>query len=208
MRSFLTFALLATLASSTVVYSQSLAEHAAAAAGATIGTAAGKPVSNALTNILGQVDQATAAAAASKPAAKTPAQIAAEQRAEQMSHPEGGSQNKGAPAAAWAPTSVSAARPVNRRSPAVAERSLPRYITPQVVEKPMKDVTAEDLANIKIGSTGKDLQAALGVPESHVTVPADGHLIESCQYWAQGKQVGTVRLDNGQVVKVEIRTQQ
>lgn len=207
MRSFLTLALLATLASSTVVYSQSLAEHAAAAAGATIGTAAGKPVSNALTNILGQVDQATAAAAASKPAAKTPAQIAGEQRAEQMSHPEGGSQNKGAPAAAWAPTSVSAGRPVNRRSPAVAERALPRYVPPQVVEPPMKDVTAEDLANIKIGATGKDLQTALGVPESHVTVPSDGHLLESCQYWAQGKQVGTVRLDNGQVVKVEIRTQ-
>jgi hypothetical protein len=28
---------------------------------------------------------------------------------------------------------------------------------------------------------------------------------ESCQYWAQGRPLGTVRLDNGQVVKIDLR---
>jgi hypothetical protein len=47
--------------------------------------------------------------------------------------------------------------------------------------------------------------ALLGAPASHVIVPDDdGHLRESCQFWANGRQLGTVRLDNGQVVKVEL----
>jgi hypothetical protein len=31
--------------------------------------------------------------------------------------------------------------------------------------------------------------------------------VQICQYWSQGKQLGTVRLDNGQVVSVESRNQ-
>jgi hypothetical protein len=213
MRSFLTFALFATLASSTVVYSQSLAEHAAAAAGATIGTAAGKPVSNALTNIFGQVDQVTATAAGGKATATTSkagvvgdkGDVKPFNPQEGEPFPKGYEAGAGAPASAPAPLTVS--RPVARPRPAAVARTAPRYYTPPVVEEPLKDVTPEQLSSIKIGATAKDLQTALGVPESHVTVPADGHLLESCQYWAQGKQVGTVRLDNGQVVKVEIRNQ-
>jgi hypothetical protein len=49
-----------------------------------------------------------------------------------------------------------------------------------------------------------DLRAALGAPESTVSIPGDdGHLIESCQYWANGEPIGTVHLDNGRVVSVQ-----
>jgi hypothetical protein len=75
-------------------------------------------------------------------------------------------------------------------------------------EPPRKEPTAEEVANIHAGTTEQDLITALGPPESKVTIPDDdGHLIEICQYWAKGKQLGTVRLENGQVVSVNARTQ-
>jgi hypothetical protein len=74
-----------------------------------------------------------------------------------------------------------------------------------VVEPPRKEPTIEQLQSIQIGATHGDLQTVLGKPASQVIVPDDdGHLRESCQYWANGRQIGTVRLDNGQVVKVDI----
>jgi hypothetical protein len=69
-------------------------------------------------------------------------------------------------------------------------------------EPQQKEPTAEELASIKVGATEKEMMATLGPPESRVTIPDDGHLIEICQYWAKGKQLATYRLDNGQVVNV------
>jgi hypothetical protein len=55
-----------------------------------------------------------------------------------------------------------------------------------------------------VGASESELRMALGVPESKVSIPGDdGHLLEICQYWANGEQVGTVRLDNGRVVTVQ-----
>jgi hypothetical protein len=70
-----------------------------------------------------------------------------------------------------------------------------------------KEPTAEDLAIIQVGASEEWVVAVLGQPESKVTIPDDGHLLQICQYWSKGKQLGTVRLDNGQVVNVESRTQ-
>jgi hypothetical protein len=62
------------------------------------------------------------------------------------------------------------------------------------------------VAGIQVGATENDVVAALGQPASRVIIPDDdGHLRESFQFWAQGSQIGTVRLDNGYVVKVEAR---
>jgi hypothetical protein len=73
-------------------------------------------------------------------------------------------------------------------------------------EPVVKEPTAEEVAGIRIGASDQDVVAALGVPASRVTIPDDdGHLRESYQYWAKGSQIGTVRLDNGVVVKVEAR---
>ena len=76
-----------------------------------------------------------------------------------------------------------------------------------VPEPPRREPTAEELAGIHVGASEQELVTALGQPESKVTIPDDGHLVEICQYWSNGRQLGTVRLDNGQVVNVEARTQ-
>jgi len=63
------------------------------------------------------------------------------------------------------------------------------------------------LVSVKVGATERDVLATLGQPASKITIPDDGHLLEICQYWAKGKQLGTIRLDNGQVVTVEPTTE-
>lgn len=74
------------------------------------------------------------------------------------------------------------------------------------VEFAAKEPTAEELRGIKIGASEKDVLTALGMPTSRIIVPDDdGHLRKTYQYWAKGSPVGTVRLDNGYVVKVEVR---
>ena len=82
----------------------------------------------------------------------------------------------------------------------------PPIAAPIPVEPVVKEPTPEEVAGIQIGANEKDVIAALGMPASHITIPDDdGHLRETYQYWAKGSQIGTVRLDNGLVVKVEAR---
>jgi hypothetical protein len=78
-------------------------------------------------------------------------------------------------------------------------------ITAAPISQPIIRVpTVEDLASIKVGTTESDLVTVLGQPASRVTIPDDdGHLREICQYWVNGRPLGTIRLDNGQVVTVE-----
>jgi hypothetical protein len=55
-----------------------------------------------------------------------------------------------------------------------------------------------------VGATAGEVFQSLGAPQSRVSIPGeDGHLIEICQYWSNGQQVGTVRLDNGRVINVK-----
>jgi len=68
----------------------------------------------------------------------------------------------------------------------------------------VQELTVEDVAKVQVGVTADELRSALGAPESKVSIPGDdGHLLEICQYWANGAPVGTVRLDNGRVVSVK-----
>ena len=211
MRSLATIGLLGSSLLVTGIQAQSLSEHAAAAAGATIGTAAGKPMSNAITKIFGQVDNDTKKAANqktdTKPQPKTPASATDSSPALGIVSPD---QPLGAHTSAPAsrrptPAPVSEyRRPTTANPPAVA----PVVIVPIVVpEPPRKEPTPEQLASVKIGATASEVLKTLGPPESRVTIPDDGHLLEICQYWAKGKQLGTVRLDNGQVVTVETKSQ-
>jgi hypothetical protein len=203
MRSLAPIAIIGSLIVSSGIQAQSLSEHAAAAAGATIGTAAGKPLSNAITKIFGQVDSAAQNAAKnpSKPLTKTTTETPA------VKIPALGAPAASGPAAAGdsnysqpstgsrrrAPRSESAAY-----APVVAQ---PFAIVP--VEPPVKQATAEELALIKIGTTEKELIAALGLPTSRITIPDEGHMLETYQYRANGKPLATIRLDNGQVVTIE-----
>jgi hypothetical protein len=181
---------------------QSMSEHAAAAAGATIGTAAGKPLSNAITKIFGQVDNTAqkAAKSPSKPLTKTTTEAPA------VKLPAAGATANGAPPAAGggsSPSSSGSHRRMPRIESAAFEPAPAPTFTIVPVVPPVKQATAEELALIKVGTTEKDLVEALGRPTSRITIPEEGHMLETYQYRANGKQLGTVRLDNGQVVTIE-----
>jgi hypothetical protein len=71
---------------------------------------------------------------------------------------------------------------------------------------PQKNLTGEEFALIRVGSSQKEVLTVLGPPSSRVVVPDDdGHLRESLQYVVKGKPMGTVRLDNGRVVRIETK---
>ena len=81
-------------------------------------------------------------------------------------------------------------------------------IAPPVVIPPPapKEPTVQEVASIQVGAAERDVLATLGTPASRVIIPDDdGHLRESFQYWANGAQIGTIRLDNGVVSTVESR---
>lgn len=180
------------------VQAQSLAEHAAAASGATIGTAAGKPLSDAITKIFGQVnsDAEKAARNPSKPLTKTKSETPA------AKVPDIGIPASSGPAATSAGSTAAHHRAP--RSESTAYVPVPQQqFTIVPVEPPVKQATAEELALIKIGTTEKDLVEALGRPTSRISIPEEGHMLETYQYRANGKPLATIRLDNGQVVTIE-----
>ena len=187
---------------------QSLAEHAAAASGATIGTAAGKPLSNAITSIFGNTDKAAQKAASPAAQTKTPA---AKPESPGPVHTttsgggygtasSGGGGGDGDSDPGPAPSRHGG---FSRRQP-VAQIAAPDVPLPAIPE-PRIEPTAEQLASIQVGATEQQLLSTLGQPESKVTIPDDEHMVVICQYWANGKPLGTVRLDNGQVVSVQAR---
>jgi hypothetical protein len=205
MRSLAPIALLGSFLLVSGAEAQSLAEHAAAASGATVGTAAGKPLSNAITKIFGQTDTGTKKAASASVNSKTPAK--AEGGAAPLIAPAQQSGGGGAMPSLGGSSSGGGSTP--SRHGGFAQRSTAQYTAvnqPEaalaVQEPPRKEPTAEELAGIQVGASEHELVLALGPPESTVTIPDDGHLVQICQYWSKGKQLGTVRLDNGQVVSV------
>jgi hypothetical protein len=203
---------LGTFVASFSLNGQSLAEHAAAAAGATVGTAAGKPLGTALGKIFGDVDNSASKAAGTKvikpPEPKVEVTRSAPAIAPGPVAPLGASGGSGASADSGGGGSASAAhRTARRREPAAASEPLASApITPLVVEPVVKEPSVEEIAAVKVGATATELEATLGAPESRVSIPDDdGHLLEICQYWSKGQQLGTVRLDNGRVVSVQTR---
>jgi hypothetical protein len=213
MRSLALTALLGSFIVTTSLVGQSLTEHAAAAAGATIGTAAGKPLGTALGNIFGSVDKNTSKAANPKAATTktanpsvskpTPAPEAAAPTATVVLAPSGdGSPDAGAGGGGGGGGS---SRHSARRRESVEAEPVATPILPIPVPEPVvKEPTAQDVASVKVGATASEVREALGAPESKVSIPGDdGHMLETCQYWAKGEQIGTIRLDNGRVVSVQ-----
>ncbi len=212
MRSF-AFLLSTSLIVAAGVQAQSLTEHAAAAAGATIGTAAGKGLSNSITKIFGDTDQQTAKAAkpdakkqskpVTAPAATSDASASTNRAAASSSAP---SPLEPGPSPATSRSRARARRPAESSIENATAALNPIVSTPVIAEPVVKVPTPEEVASIKVGTTEADLLAALGQPASRVIIPDDdGHLREICQYWANGRAIGTVRLDNGQVVTVDAR---
>jgi hypothetical protein len=173
---------------------QVLTEHGAALAGSAVGSASGKAVSNGVTKIFGALDSAAGKAAKgtedSRPAAKAPAHSGtAPESAPDFAAPSVGS-------GAAPPRTASVRRALNRPAPAAT------YVAAQP-PTPVKEPTLADLRSVQVGSSGDDLVKTLGAPSSTITIPEDGHLIQTLRYSAQGQLLGVVRLDNGQVTGVE-----
>ena len=213
MRSLAFIAMLGSFVACSSLVGQSLTEHAAAAAGATIGTAAGKPLGTSLGKIFGDVDKTASAAATPKTAKPVVDKSAPAKRAPVAPPPEttalapaAALPSKGSgDGAAGTGSDGSSHRSARRREvPVQSEAGVPTPIVPVAAEPVVKEPTAEEVARIQVGATTSELRAALGAPESMVSIPGDdGHLLEICQYWANGAPVGTIRLDNGRVVSVK-----
>jgi len=202
------------------VHCQALTEHAAAAAGAAIGVGAGKGLSNSMTKIFGETDKETAKAA--KPDAKKPSKPVTDPAPDPLaakSKPSPVSSGDVGPAPFQPSASHASSQPrhVARKPVLTGETTSalqsavianPIPAAPPIVEPIIKVPTTEDLVNIKAGTTEEDMVTALGQPSSRITIPDDdGHLREICQYWANGRVLGTIRLDNGQVATVEPSSQ-
>jgi hypothetical protein len=208
MRSLAPGILLGSVILASGVQAQSLAEHAAAAAGASIGTAAGKPMSNAITKIFGALDTDAQKAAKTDVKAQPKAAAPATNPARGIVSPDQplGSAHLGSSTGRRAASAPEAQEPAVTASVPVTQPAV-LYAPPAPPEPPRRDPTPEELASIQIGATEKQMIGTLGPPESKVTIPDDGHLVQICQYWANGKPVATFRLDNGQVVRVDSRVQ-
>lgn len=205
MRSLAIAGLLGTFIVGTGVQAQSILEHAAAAGGAVIGTAAGKPVSNAITKIFGSVDNDTKKAAVTKPV-----ELKAQPTTPAVTMPS----NPGPESTPSASSTPSSSAPRSKPSPAATAQNLETTTVnlavatvPAVSEPARKEPTLEEVASVKVGATMQELLELLGPPESRVVIPDDGHLLEICQYWSKGRQLGTVRVDNGQVITVQTYSQ-
>jgi hypothetical protein len=209
MRSLALTALLGSFVASSGLVAQSLTEHAAAAAGVTIGTAAGKPLGTSLGKVFGVVDKSTSAATTPKTAKPVVIKPAAASPPVSTAHAPVGPPSVGAGDGSTGAGRASSHRSAPRReraveAEAVASAPITPVMPPVVAEVVIKEPTVEDVASIKVGATASQLRAALGVPESRISIPGDdGHLLEICQYWAKGEPVGTIRLDNGHVVSVQ-----
>jgi len=208
MRSFAPIALLGSFLLVNLAQAQSLAEHAAAASGATIGTAAGKPLSNAITKIFGQTD--TAAKKAANPAVNSKlTKPEPERESAPLIQPGPGSGSIGGSGGGSSSGEPAPSRHGGfSRHPAASQYTAIAAPAPlEIPQAPRRELTAEEFSSVHVGASEQDVVTTLGQPESRVTIPDDGHLVEICQYWSQGKLLGTVRLDNGQVINVEARTQ-
>jgi hypothetical protein len=212
MRSFVLTALLGSIVASTGLVAQSLTEHAAAAAGATIGTAAGKPLGTSLGKVFGGVDQSATNVTTtkttkpvvikSKPAPAPPAVATVQAPTAPLPSVGGGEASVGSG------SGRSSHHSARRRERVVkANVVVPAPIMPVVAAQALvKEPTTEDVASIKVGASASELRALLGAPESRVSIPGDdGHLLEICQYWAKGEPLGTIRLDNGRVISVQVQ---
>jgi hypothetical protein len=182
-------------------FSQALVDHAAAAAGASIGATAGKPLSNGITAVFGKVDDTTAQAA-KKPAEK-------DKDKADKSKPEKPSALGSAPSASASGSSIPSSRPQRASSPRPSSRRAAQpnawpepVVYTQVPAPAAKEPALQDLLNVQIGSKEQDCIAGLGTPSSRISIPEEGHMIELLRYTAQGRLLGTIRVDNGQVVNV------
>lgn len=174
-------------------YAQAIIEHAAAVAGATVGTAGGKALSNMIDKTLSKAADVGADAAT----AKKPNNNAAP-NARATSSPQAEVPPAATPSTPAATRRARVARPP---APERTDQSLQQgFSVPVFAAAPPPSI--EDFEKVKEGGARQDVFAALGTPSSHITIPDEGHLVEILTYSDGRNRIGSVRLDNGQVVSV------
>lgn len=202
-------------------FPQAMLDHAAAATGGAMGALAGKSVSQGLGKVLNKVETTTAKAAKAKPdtsktkesspaaASRTTASTSGS-----ISTPgSGGSSSfqgygsatssEGMPASSGGVTRHN--RPL-RQAP-TEEAASEGAVAPVPPPIPVHHASLEEVVAIQPGTTRRVVLAKLGPPASMVTIPDDGHLLETFKYVSGSNWIGTVRLDNGSVVKVDSAAQ-
>jgi hypothetical protein len=187
-------------------------EHAAAAAGGSMGALAGKPVGASIGKIFGNVDKATTKAAKAKPETVKPNEHP-EDEANRAKGTTGGGTTAGygsgfgfgpATPGAGMPASGGGVTRQNRTARAAAESpALEPEAAPLPPPVPVHVTTQEEVAAIQAGTVRRDVLAKLGPASSMVTIPDEGHLLEIYKYTSGGRWLGTVRMDNGAVVRVD-----
>ena len=182
-------------------FPQAMVEHAAAASGASIGAAGGKVVSNGITAIFGKVDETTAHAAGKPSEKESPKEVkptALGGAAGDTGVTAGPVESHGA-ATSRAHHANSARSARTSQLPPQAEPIVPVRVAPA----PVKEPALQDLLGVLPGSKEQDFIAVLGPPSSRISIPEEGHMTELLRYSIQGHLLGTIRLDNGQVVNVQ-----
>lgn len=184
---------------STAAFGQAIMEHAAAAAGAAIGVGGGKVLSNALDKTLNQAAKTgETAPRVEKPKVAGPPNVVLESPGDGSRLPDP------QPAADSPKPARRAARAVRHTDRPVFAASADRYAPLRVQELPLPPPpSVSDFAKLKEGDSRREVLTALGVPSSLVTIPDEGHLVEIMTYQDRSsRRLGTVRLDNGQVVSI------
>ena len=95
---------------------------------------------------------------------------------------------------------------LQRKLTATKKTTVPNWMIEDAPKEPapVKEPLNVDLAQVEQGMARESL-LALGTPSSKMTLFDDGHLVEVYQYRNQTLASGTVRLRDGEVVKVEAR---
>ena len=181
-------------------YSQSLLEHAGAAAGGSVGGVAGKKVSDGLTAIFGKVDQQT------KKAAKTgvtPSASAPVNPNEPVMEIGPGVPKQRASVPPPPP-------PVHHQAMVRKQPQVPLPVRAVALPAPRAEVektppvSTSALREVTTGMKRNDV-LKLGMPSARVTMYDDGHLFEIYRYVDGELSLGAVRLTDGAVSSVQVR---
>ena len=178
-----------------LAFPQTMIEHAVTAAGGSAAGAAGKGVSEGVEKIFRKIDEqarkATKSAGVEKPKTELIPAI-----------------DSGVPPleveTAPAPARKTAVADTAPRTEPAPRRQVARQWTRPAPQSLGPEPTLEELTAVETGTTRKALVARLGIPSARVIIPEEGQLREVYHFSTRGVHLGTVRLTNGEVNRVDI----
>lgn len=186
----------------TPVLAQALVEYAAGAAIGTAGSVGGKAVSNGLDRVFKQLGDSTKKAASTAPATRPKKKYEEYAPAPVTAAAQGTGPTKSASPRLRAPRIEGAVLP----APEVPVE-LPAFLNPlpSLPSAPSVAANVEELARIVPGSSRQEVIERLGAPAFRVRIMGDGHVQEIYRYSANGADLGSVRVVDGEVAAVKIR---